>query len=80
MIVMEICEDAANVFISYKYLLSQCSLVQGVYYELKIMYVWTIEHLKLLALAIPYPSSPLETVDIVFTLGNTPLYKCDLVA
>ena len=37
MIAMEICEAAANVFISYKYLLSQRSLVQGVYYELKIM-------------------------------------------
>ena len=31
------CEDAANVFISYKHLLLQRSLLQGVYYELKIM-------------------------------------------
>ena len=32
----EICEEAANVF-SYKQLLSQRSLEQGVYYELQIM-------------------------------------------
>ena len=33
-----------------------------------------------LKIAIPYSSSPMGTVDIVFTLGNTPLYKYDLVA
>ena len=39
MIVMEeICEEKQQMcFISYKHLLPQSSLVQGVYYELKIM-------------------------------------------
>ena len=54
--------------------------MQGVYYELKIILSMDyIQHLKLLALAIPYSSSPMGTVDIIFNLGYTPLDKSHLV-
>ena len=69
MIAMEICEEAANILLvkfCYKHLLTQSSLVQGVYYELKIILSMDyMQHSKLLALAIPYSSSPMGTVDMI---------------